>query len=355
MPFTNAHTHLVIMAGGIGSRFWPVSTPSCPKQFLDIMGTGQTMLQLTLARFGNLIPPENVWVLTGAAFADYVREQLPQIPFGNVLLEPCGRGTAPCICYAAWKIKSRDPQATLVVTPADHDVRDVVTFRQTIAESVQFASETDAIVTLGIQPTHPATGYGYIKADLGHSALRQRRIYRVDAFKEKPDIDTARQYISHNDYYWNSGIFVWSVPTIVNAFRIYCPEVSEVFESMAHLYDTPSEQTEIDARFPSCRNISVDYAILEHADEVFVYPVDFGWSDVGTWGALHAQLPHDAHGNAIVGKDVNMVESSDCIVHTTSCRTVVVQGLEGYIIVEHDGQLLIARMSEEQRIRSFHD
>lgn len=348
------HTHLVIMAGGIGSRFWPVSTTECPKQFLDIMGTGRTMLQLTLERFGDLIPVQNVWIVTGERFAHFVREQLPELPEGNVLLEPCGRGTAPCICYAAWKIKMRDPHATIVVSPADHDVKDVATFRRTIAESLSFASETDAIVTLGMQPTHPATGYGYIKADLGHAALRQRHIYRVDAFKEKPDLKTAQEYIQQSDYYWNAGIFVWSVSTIINAFRIYCPDINDIFESMSDKYDTPAEQETINERFPTCRNISVDYAILEHADEVYVYPVQFGWSDVGTWGSLHTQLPKDANGNAVVGQDVHLVETSRCIVHTTTCKSVVVQGLDDYIVVEKDGHLLIARMSEEQRIKSFH-
>lgn len=346
--------HLVIMAGGIGSRFWPVSTTECPKQFLDIMGTGKTMLQLTLERFGDIVPPENVWVVTGAKFADMVHEQLPDVPSENILLEPCGRGTAPCICYVSWKIKMRDPRANIVVTPADHDVKDEETFRHAIRETIVFAAETDAIVTLGMKPTHPATGYGYIRADLSYPALRQSAIYRVDSFKEKPDIETARQYIKQAGYFWNAGIFVWNVSTIINAFRVYSPEISEIFEGMQHIYDTPEEQQHIDNVFPTCPKISVDYAIMEHAEEVFVYPVDFGWSDVGTWGSLHAQLVKDAHGNAVVGNDVHVVESENCIVHTSTCKSVVVQGLDGFIVVEKDGNLLIAKMTEEQRIQSFH-
>lgn len=342
------------MAGGIGSRFWPVSTVEHPKQFLDIMGCGKTMLQLTLERFGDIVPMENVWVVTGAKFADMVHEQLPEIPKENILLEPCGRGTAPCICYVSWKIKCRNPRATVIVTPADHDVKMVDVFRKTISDAIAFASETDAIVTLGMKPSHPATGYGYIKADLSYPALRQSNIYRVDSFKEKPDYETASVYVQQNDYYWNAGIFVWSVSTIVNAFRVYCREISQIFEGLLNVYDKPEEQARINEVFPTCVNISVDYAILEKAEEVFVYPVDFGWSDVGTWGALHTQLPKDDHGNAVVGQDVHVVESENCIIHTTSCKSVVVQGLDGFIVVEKDGQLLIAKMTEEQRIKSFH-
>lgn len=346
--------HLVIMAGGIGSRFWPVSTTECPKQFLDIMGTGKTMLQLTLERFGDIIPPENVWIVTGKKFAHLVCEQLPQVPEANILLEPCGRGTAPCICYVSWKIKMRDPRANIVVTPADHDVKDVKTFQRSITETIAFAAETDAIVTLGMQPTLPATGYGYIRADLSYPALRQSGIFRVDAFKEKPDVETAREYLKQSCYFWNAGIFVWNVSTIVNAFRVYSPEISEIFEDIQSFYDTPAEQQKIDEVFPTCTKISVDYAIMEHAEEVFVYPVDFGWSDVGTWGSLHEHLPKDVHGNAVVGEDVHVVESENCIVHTTTCKSVVVQGLDGFIVVEKDGNLLIAKMTEEQRIQSFH-
>lgn len=342
------------MAGGIGSRFWPVSTEECPKQFLDILGCGRTMLQLTLDRFAGIVPAENVWIVTGKRFAHLVKEQLPEVPEQNVLLEPCGRSTAPCICYVSWKIKMRNPRANVIVTPSDHNVRDVESFRHIIGEAVEFASETDAIVTLGIRPTHPATGYGYICGDLSFPALRHKNIYRVDAFREKPDLATAQNYVKEKNYFWNSGIFVWSVSTIVNAFRVYSRDISNKFESLISVYDTPQEQAKIDEIYPTCENISVDYAIMEHADEVFVSPAEFGWSDVGTWGALHELLPKDDCGNTVVGNDVHIVESQRCIIHTTTCRTVVVQGLDDCIVVEKDGQLLICRMSEEQRIKSFH-
>lgn len=350
----SSDNHLVIMAGGIGSRFWPVSTTDNPKQFLDILGVGRSMLQLTLDRFNGIVPPENVWVVTGAAFAEKVREQLPQIPSGNVLLEPCGRGTAPCIAYVSWKIKVHHPHANIIVVPSDHSIKDVETFQTAVRETLSYVSETDAIITLGMKPDHPATGYGYILADLSCAALRQQHLYRVDTFQEKPNRETAEGYIRQNNCYWNAGIFVWNVSTIINAFRIYCPEVGDVFEALQSVYYTPEEQTRINEVFPSCPKTSVDYAIMEKAEEVFVYPVDFGWSDVGTWKSLYQQLPKDQHGNAVVGENVHVVESENCIIHTTTCQEVVVQGLDGCIVVEKDGRLLIAKMTEEQRISSFH-
>lgn len=346
--------HLVIMAGGVGSRFWPMSSEERPKQFLDILGCGRTMLQLTLDRFRDLVPTENVWVVTSRNYAEMVSEQLPEVPKGNILLEPQVRGTATCICYASWRIKKRNPKACVVVTPSDHDVKEVKAFRTAISESMEFASETDAIVTLGIKPTHPATGYGYIKADLAYASPRMKSIYAVEEFREKPDLETAQRYIAQTNYFWNSGIFVWSLSTIVNAFRLYAPATSALFESLLPYYDTPQEQGKIDEVFAQCENISVDYAIMEKADSVYVRPSEFVWSDLGTWSSLHAQLPHDAYGNSVVGNDVALFDSHDCIVHTSNHRKVVVQGLEGYIVVEKDDALLICKMSEEQRIRLFH-
>ena len=345
--------HLVVMAGGVGSRFWPMSTPARPKQFLDIMGVGRTMLQLTVDRFRGVIRPENVWVVTGAQFAELVREQLPEVPADHVVLEPCGRGTAPCLCYVSWRIKTENPRANVVVSPADHDIKDLEEFRRIVGEALSFSAETDSIVTLGIKPSRPATGYGYIRADLSFPALRHKGIFRVDAFKEKPDLATAGTYIRQKNYYWNSGIFVWNVSTIVNAFRVYARDISEKFEALQHVYGTPSEQEAIDAMFPTCESISVDYAIMEKAEEVFVCPADFGWSDLGTWGSLYDQLPHDEYGNAIVGNGVRAVETHRCIIHSATEKKIVVQGLEDCIVVENDGNILICRLSEEQRIKSF--
>lgn len=341
------------MAGGIGSRFWPMSSEACPKQFIDILGCGRTMLQLTVDRFRELVPAENVWVVTSRRYADIVTEQLPDVPQANILLEPCMRSTAPCICYAAWKIKKRDPRATLVVSPADHHVKDTAAFAESIGECLEFAAETDAIVTLGIRPEHPSTGYGYIKADLSYSSSRMHNIYAVDGFKEKPDLPTAQSYVAQSDYFWNSGIFVWGVSTIVNAFRVYAPGISSIFESLLPVYDTPAEAEAIAERFPECEKISVDYAIMEKAEEVYVRPSSFGWSDLGTWSSLYAELPHDAYGNAVVGDGVKLYDTHDCMVHVGSGRRVAIQGLSRCIVVEKDEALLICNMSEEQRIGIF--
>lgn len=350
----NTNNHLVIMAGGVGSRFWPLSSEDLPKQFLDVLGCGKTLIQLTLERFQGVVPLENVWVVTSAAYRDIIQRQLPQVPAENILFEPCRRNTAPCICYVSWKIKKRNPRANVVVSPSDHVVLDADAFRQSISDALEFASETDAIVTLGIQPTRPETGYGYIKADLSYSSSRKKNIYRVDAFKEKPNLEVAEQYIKEKSYYWNSGIFIWSISTIINAFRVYEPQLSTLFEDLLPHYDTPAEQALIDEKFPTCKNISIDYAILEKAEEIFVSPAPFPWSDLGTWTSLLQNLPHDSYGNATVGPDVRLFESRGCIVHTEAMRKVVIQGLDGYVVAEHDGELLICKLSEEQRIKLFH-
>lgn len=350
----NTNNHLVIMAGGVGSRFWPLSNDDLPKQFLDVLGVGRTLIQLTAERFHDIVPTENIWVVTNRHYADLVQEQLPDVPRENILLEPCRRNTAPCICYASWRIKKKNPRATIVVTPSDHIVMDNQRFADSIRDAVDFASETDAIVTLGMKPTRPETGYGYIKADLTFASSRKKNLYRVDAFKEKPTREVAEQYLQDSSYFWNAGIFVWTVSTIVNAFRVYQPEISRIFEKLLPTYGTPREREAIDEQFPLCENISVDYAILEKAEEIFVYPADFGWSDLGTWGSLQENLQRDSYGNAVVGNDVKVFESRNNIIHTEGLRQVVVQGLDGYVVAERDGVLLICQLSEEQRIKLFH-
>lgn len=350
-----AHTnnHIVIMAGGVGSRFWPMSTPDCPKQFIDILGVGRTLLQLTFDRFKDVCPVENVWVVTNKKYASLVSEQLPEINKENILLEPCRRNTAPCIAYVSWRIKSKDPKANVVVTPSDHIVTDTDEFRRVIKSCLKFTAGTDAIVTLGMTPTRPETGYGYILADLSASSPRNREIYRVDSFREKPDLQTAEEYIKHKNYLWNAGIFVWSVSTIVNAFRVYSPAISKLFESMLDVYGTPQEQDLIDKRYQECENISVDYAIMEKVEEIFVCPANFGWSDLGTWTSLLMKTNHDLYGNTAIGENIKFFDSHNCIVHTIGEKKVVVQGLDGYIVAENQGSLLICKLSEEQRIRQF--
>lgn len=350
---TNSDNHLVLMAGGVGSRFWPMSTPERPKQFIDIMGVGKSLLQLTYDRFSGLVPKENVWVLTNKNYGDIVAEQLPDVDRSHILLEPCRRNTAPCIAYVSFRIKSLNPNANIVVTPSDAIVMDVPEFRRVIESSLKFASETDAIVTLGMKPTRPETGYGYIMANLSDPSMRNKEIFRVDSFREKPDLVTAQRYVSQNNYFWNAGIFIWNVSTIVNAFRIYEPSMARIFEKLMPYYGTDEEQEMIDLNFGDCESISIDYAIMEKADEIFVFPASFGWSDLGTWGSLLAQTTHDVYGNSLIGNNISMFDSHGCIVHTTQEKKVVVQGLDGYIVAEKDDTLLICKLSEEQRIKQF--
>lgn len=347
------HSHLVIMAGGIGSRFWPMSTPERPKQFVDVLGTGRTFIQMTVDRFKGILPAENVWVVTSQAYEDIVAEQLPEVPRGNILLEPCRRNTAPCIAYAAWRIKSIDPKATIVVSPSDHLVLDVPEFQRVITSAMDFASTSDAIVTLGMKPTRPETGYGYIQTDMSCPSARNKEIYRVDAFREKPDLATAEKYIRKPNMLWNAGIFIWNVSTVVNALRVYAPEINEVFENLLPLYGTDKEQEAINENFPKCESISVDYAILEKSEEIYCFPASFGWSDLGTWGSLRENVSRDNNGNAVIGNNVQTFETRDCVIHCSEERRVVVQGLDGYIVAEKDNTLLICKLSEEQRIKQF--
>ena len=347
------NNNLVIMAGGVGSRFWPMSTQEKPKQFIDVLGCGRTFIQLTFDRFKGVVPPENVWVVTSANYFDIVKEQLPEIPESNILLEPCRRNTAPCIAYVSWRIKKNNPKANLIISPSDHIVLDTEEFKCVINSALDFTADSDAIVTLGMKPTRPETGYGYIQADLSTASLRNNNIFRVDAFKEKPNLETAKVYVSQKEYFWNSGIFVWNVNTIVNALRIYQPDIAEIFEGLMPYLGTSFEQEMINEKFPLCNNISIDYAVMEKAEEIFVYPANFGWSDVGTWGSLQTIVDKDVRGNALVGDNIKVYETQNCIIHTTEEKKVVVQGLDGYIVAEKGDTLLICKLSEEQRIKEF--
>lgn len=347
------NNHLVIMAGGVGSRFWPMSTPDYPKQFIDVLGCGRTLIQLTMDRFEGICPPENVWVVTSEKYADEVKRQLPELADDHILREPCRRNTAPCIAYVSWKIKARNPRANMVVTPSDHIVMNVKEFQRVINSAMKFTATSDAILTLGMTPNRPETGYGYIEADLSFASTNNKEVYRVDSFKEKPDLATAERYLKKNSFFWNSGIFVWNVNTIVNALRVYQPAISKIFERMLPHYYTEKEQEFINEQFPLCESISIDYAIMEKADEIFVFPASFGWSDLGTWGSLHANSPRDAQNNALIGENIHMYESRNCVVHTTQEKKVVIQGLDGYIVAEKDNTLLVCRLSEEQRIKEF--
>lgn len=394
------------MAGGVGSRFWPMSTPEYPKQFVDVLGRGMSMIQMTVERFAPLCPIENMWVVTSAAYEALVREQLPQLPVENILLEPAMRNTAPCIAYACWKIRQKNPSANVVVTPADALVVDVDDFRKVIGRALEFTAAGHRIVTVGIRPTRPETGYGYIEiagqagndgggsvndgvandgvgndgadndgagsvndgsgndgggsgndgvgndgADVTPDLIGS--LLKVDSFKEKPALEVAKKYLAAGNYLWNAGIFVWNIDTIVESLRAFVPELAAKMDIMSESFFTPSEREVVGDIFPTCEKISIDYAVMEKADYIYTIPGDFGWSDVGTWGSLWTLLSHDEDGNAVVGGNVHLNDCRGCIVHTPGAESVVLQGLEDSIVVERDGRLLVCKLSEEQRIKDF--
>ncbi|MBR5843320.1 MAG: mannose-1-phosphate guanylyltransferase [Bacteroidaceae bacterium] len=343
------NNHVVIMAGGIGSRFWPMSTPECPKQFIDVMGCGRTLIQLTVDRFRGICDPEHVWVVTSEQYLSIVKEQLPEIPVDNILAEPCRRNTAPCIAYVAWKIQQRYPDANIVVTPSDALVLNTVEFQRVVSQALNFTAQSNAIVTIGIRPSRPETGYGYIAAG---NQLPESEICKVEQFKEKPNLDTAKAYLAAGNYLWNAGIFVWNVNTIVSSISAYQPDLADIFNNIAPSLYTPAEAEVIANLFPTCPNISIDYAVMEKSPDIYVHPADFGWSDLGTWGSLHTHIAHDDAGNATVG-NVKLFDSANCIVHAPQNRRVVVQGLDGYIVAEKDNTLLICKLDQEQRIKDF--
>ena len=345
----STNNHVVIMAGGIGSRFWPMSTPQCPKQFIDVMGCGRTLIQLTVDRFRGICDPQHVWVVTSEQYVSVVREQLPEIPADNILAEPCRRNTAPCIAYVAWKIQQRYPNANIVVTPSDALVLNTIEFQRVISQALNFTEQGDAIVTIGIRPSRPETGYGYIAAG---NRLTDSEICKVEQFKEKPNLEVAKSYLEAGNYLWNAGIFVWNVNTIVNSISAYQPDLADIFNNIAPALYKPEENEGIGSLFPTCPNISIDYAVMEKSPNIYVHPADFGWSDLGTWGSLHTHIEHDACGNATVG-NVQLFDSSNCIVHAPQNRRVVVQGLDGYIVAEKDNTLLICKLDQEQRIKDF--
>ncbi len=342
--------HIVIMAGGIGSRFWPMSTSEYPKQFIDVMGVGKSLIQLTVERFKDICPKENFWVVTSEKYVDIVKEQLPQIPAQHILAEPEARNTAPCIAYACWKIRKEFPRANIVVTPSDALVIDTAEFARCIAVALEKTADSQAIVTLGMMPTRPETGYGYIAAQGEADA---KGICKVEAFKEKPDVETAKGYLAAGNYFWNAGIFVWNVDTITNAIRRYAPQIAGVMDELEPALFTDKEAEELKRLFPTCEKISIDYAVMEKAEDIFVLPAEFGWSDLGSWGSLRTLLPQDEAGNAKVGGRVDMYNCRNCVVHAAEEKRVVLEGLEGYIVAEKNGQLLVCRLSEEQRIKDF--
>ena len=343
------NTHVVIMAGGIGSRLWPLSTPEVPKQFIDVLGVGRSLIQLTVDRFAPLCAPDHFWVVTGEKYVDLVKTQLPDIPADQILAEPEGRNTAPCIAYASWKIQRKDPEANIVVTPADALVLKTAEFAETIGKALAFTAERDAVVTVGIAPSRPETGYGYIHAA---EALRGQLV-KVSEFKEKPDLDTALQYLEDGHYFWNAGIFVWNVDTIVRELRAYAPQIAAVMDTLAPSFLTEQEGPELKRLFPTCEKISIDYAVMEKSPHIYVIAEDLAWSDLGSWGSVMTHLEADEDGNAAIGGDVRLFDCQNCFVHTAGEKTVVVEGLDGYIVAESKDRLLVCRLSQEQHIKDF--
>src|SRR6476661_113302 len=344
-------TYLIIMAGGIGSRFWPFSRTHHPKQFHDVLGTGRSMLQLTMDRFAGICPPENVFVVTNRDYTQLVHEHLPELPLDQILGEPIGRNTAPCIAYACYRIAQRDAKATVIVSPADHAVLREDEFRRLMNIAVSAARDNDALITLGIKPSRPDTGYGYIQfMDDAEHSLPGGQLHKEKTFTEKPNLELAKMFVDSGDFLWNSGLFVWRVDVIMHAFRQYLSDISEVFDEGASQLGTPQEEAFISEAYSRCRNISIDYGVMEKADNVYVLPADFGWSDVGTWDSLHRIGQHDENGNMVNG-DVMLYDTSGCVIKTPAERLVVVQGLEDFIVAEYDNVLLICKRDQEQRVK----
>jgi mannose-1-phosphate guanylyltransferase len=344
-----SNKYAVLMAGGVGSRFWPVSTPDFPKQFHDMLGTGETLLQRTFRRLEKLLPAEHILILTNERYSALVQEQLPEVPKHNILLEPAMRNTAPCILYAALKIRKRNPDALMIVAPSDHWIENEEAFVQNVNTCFEFAAQHQALLTLGIQPTFPNTGYGYIEFDQEDSNV----LKKVKQFREKPNYETAQQFLKSGNFLWNGGIFMWSVSTILNAFQTFQHEMTVLFNQGADFWDTDREQAFIDEHYAQAENISIDYAILEKSSSVYVLPATFDWNDLGTWGSLYDKLEKDESNNAIVNAKVYAEESSGNIIRTENGKTVVLKGINNYIVVDQENTLMIIPKAEEQNIKKI--
>jgi mannose-1-phosphate guanylyltransferase len=345
----NKNYYAILMAGGVGSRFWPVSTAEYPKQFHDMLGTGETLIQKTFSRLSQIIPKENILILTNESYNDIVLEQLPSVTQEQVILEPAMRNTAPCILYASLKIKKLNPDALILVAPSDHWIEDEMQFAANLKQSFNYCETQDTLMTLGILPTFPNTGYGYIEYD----KLDSRLIKKVVQFREKPDYKTAQKFIQSRNFLWNAGIFIWSVKSIVTAFEKFQPEMYEHFLKGYDAYNTTDEKTFITENYPLAENISIDYAILEKAQNVFVLSATFDWNDLGTWGSLYDKLDKDEANNAIVNATVYLENATHNIIRTEGKKLVVIDGLKDYIIVDKEGVLFIYPKSKEQDIKKI--
>lgn len=346
----NKNHYVAIMAGGIGSRFWPMSRTDFPKQFLDILNTGRTLIQSTYDRFAKFIPAENIYIVTSQQYESIVMKQLPGIPAENVLSEPSRKNTAACIAYISYKLAQLNPNANLVCAPADHLIFEPEKFQKTCMDALHFTSHIKALVTLGIKPNHPNTGYGYIQYE---SFAVSENVYKVKTFTEKPDLELAKTFISSGDFLWNAGIFVWQVKNIIAAFEKLLPEMHEVFDNEKEFFNTSAEKDAIEKIYPQCINISIDYGVMEKADNVYVIPSSFGWSDLGTWKSTYDTIEKDYLGNAVAGENVVVIDATKNMVHASNDKLLVLQGLDDFIVVDTDDVLLICKKDNEQEIKEY--
>lgn len=344
------NTYVAIMAGGIGSRFWPVSRVGHPKQFLDILGVGRSLIQQTFDRFARLVPAENIYIVTANEYLDISREQLPQLPPENVIGEPFRKNTAPCIAYISFKLQQLNPEASLIIAPADHLILQEDKFLEVCGEALQFVNERNALLTIGIKPTYPNTGYGYIQHEDTEAAPG---VYRVKTFTEKPNLELAKTFLSSGDFLWNSGIFIWKVKNGLDAFEQFMPEMFELFSADADKMNTGAEKSAIDTIYPQCPNTSIDFGVMEKANNVFVIPSSFGWSDLGTWNSAWENMEKDYFDNAVAGDKVIVFDSNKCVVHVPDEKLVVLQGLEDYIVADTQDVLLICKKEKEQAIKEY--
>lgn len=347
----NKNHYVAIIAGGIGSRFWPKSRVGYPKQFLDILNTGRTLIQHTFDRFQNFVPKENIFVVTSEEYCDIVKEQLPELPEENIVSEPSRKNTAPCIAYISFKVSNMNPDATLIIAPADHLILDNTGFEETCQKAIEFVEKKDALVTLGIKPTYPNTGYGYIQFETESSV--KDNIFKVRTFTEKPNLELAKTFLLSGDFLWNAGIFIWKADAIIKRFEMHEPELHDIFASEREKLNTPHEKEAIKKMYPLCSSISIDYAVMEKADNVYVIPSSFGWSDLGTWTSAYDNLEKDYLGNAIAGNKVLVIDSTQCMISASHDKLMVLQGLNEFIVVDSDDVLLICKKEKEQEIKEY--
>ncbi len=338
------------MAGGVGTRFWPISTQKTPKQFLDILGTGQSLLQLTFQRVNKIIPAENILVVTNKEYKGLVAEHLPSMPEKNILLEPMRRNTAPCIAYAAYRIKKENENANMIITPSDHLITDESVYLDTLTKALDISAKNEFLITLGIKPTRPETGYGYIQFK-NETLDADADLKAVKTFTEKPDLEHAKIFMESGEFLWNSGVFIWNVNTVLEGFKNHLPDIYETFDEGWGFYGADAEQMFIDKIYPSCDNVSIDYGLMEKAKNVYVLPVSFGWSDLGTWSSVHEELTTDEDNNAVIGNAL-LYNSKNCLVVSKGEKLVVTDGLDGYVVAEGENAILIYPKSKEQEIKS---